>query len=328
MSLITVSSPHSTQGKQTAWVMRQVLYACVPALLCLSYLYGLGSIINVLWCSLLAVFFEALCLRLRHKSLLFYIKDNSALVTGVLLGLALPAFAPWWLSAIGIFVAIVISKHLYGGLGQNPFNPAMIAYALLLISFPVEMTRWPTISLEPSQSFAHFLGLTTHIDRLSGATPLDNFKITHQLLSNSNQWLMINLSFAFGGIYLLVRKIITWHIPVAFLGTLSIISTLFYLLNSTAYAPPLFHLLTGASMMGAFFIATDPVTAPSSNKGRIFYGIGIGLLIYVIRTWGGYPDAVAFSVLLMNLCAPLIDTLYQPRTFGHDVKPVIWKSKP
>lgn len=272
-------------------------------------------------------FFESFCLRLRHKPLLFYIKDYSAVVTGVFLGLALPAFAPWWLSAIGVFVAIVISKHLYGGLGQNPFNPAMIAYALLLISFPVEMTRWPNTTLEPSLSMANFLGQLTNIDHVSGATPLDSFKVSHQLSNNSSQWLMINLSFALGGLYLWVRKIITWHIPVAFLATLTIISTLFYLLNYS-YASPFFHLLTGASMMGAFFIATDPVTAPSSNQGRIIYGIGIGLLVYVIRTWGGYPDAIAFAVLLMNICAPLIDTLYQPRTFGHVAKPVIWKNKP
>lgn len=328
MSLMTVSSPHSTNFNKTGRVMRQVLYACLPALLCLTWLFGLGSLLNVLWCSLLAVAFEAVCLKLRHKPILFFLQDYSAIVTGVLLGLSLPAFAPWWLSVIGVFFAIVISKQLYGGLGQNPFNPAMIAYALLLISFPVEMTRWPTTFISPSVTWLNFLGQSNSIDQLSGATPLDTFKINHQIAANSTQWLFINLSFACGGLYLLARKIISWHIPVAFLASLGLMSAFFYLLNGQQYATPLFHLLTGATMMGAFFIATDPVSAATSNQGRLVYGAGIGLLIYIIRTWGGYPDAVAFAVLLMNLSAPLIDTLLQPRTFGHDVKPVIWKNKP
>lgn len=328
MSFIIASSPHTHHTNQTGRVMRHVLYACLPALLCMGYFWGLGIVFNVMWCCVLAVAIEALCLKLRHKPILFYVRDYSALVTGVLLGSALPAFAPWWLSAIGVFFAIAISKHLYGGLGQNPFNPAMIAYALLLVSFPIEMTRWPTTLIDSHTAWLSFLGQSPHLDQLSGATPLDSFKTSHQITTHHFQWLWINGAFLLGGAYLLAQKIITWHIPSTFLACLTLFATLFYVIDPTMYASPWFHLSTGATMMGAFFIATDPVSAASSPQGRLLYGAGIGTLIYIIRTWGGYPDAVAFAVLLMNLCAPLIDIFVQPRTFGHDTKPITWKNKP
>jgi len=336
----TVSSPHTYQKRNTSQVMRQVCYALLPALLTLTWAFGLGSLLNVLWCVLLAITFEALCLKLRHKPILFFLKDGSAIVTGMLLGLALTPYAPWWLSVIGVLFAIVIAKHLYGGLGQNPFNPAMIAYALLLVSFPVEMTRWPAelLPAPPEFTWQAFTGDFVKVDRISGATPLDAFKTSAQQQAitdnslwnnylNIEGWVAINLAFALGGIYLLARKIITWHIPVAFLASLALLSTLFFAWDNGNYASPLMHLLTGATMMGAFFIATDPVTAPSSHLGRLIYGASIGVLVYVIRTWGGYPDAVAFAVLLLNVATPLIDHLLQPRTFGHDIKPISWREK-
>lgn len=326
MSFITVTSPHQTGQQRTAWVMRQVCYATLPALAALTFSFGIGSIINVLWCVAIALILEAICLKLRNKDVSFYLKDGSAVVTGLLLGLSISPLSPWWLSVIGLIFAIPIAKHLYGGLGQNPFNPAMIAYALLLVSFPVEMTRWPSDVNHINASLHSFLGQTSNIDLMTGATPLDNFK-TNQQMPNSSEWLIINIMFALGGLYLLVRKIITWHIPVSVLACLTVLSTLFFMIDNQHYASPMLHLLTGATMMGAFFIATDPVTAATSNGARLIYGVGIGVLIYIIRTWGGYPDAVAFAVLLMNLAAPMIDHLYQPRTFGHQVNVVKWRNK-
>jgi electron transport complex protein RnfD len=337
MMLSTLSSPHTHPLKNTGQVMRQVCYALCPALLALTWTFGLGSLVNAIWCVLLAVALESACLKLRNKPIAFYLQDGSAVLTGLLLGLSITPLAPWWLGVIGLVFAIPIAKHLYGGLGQNPFNPAMIGYALLLISFPVEMTRWPTHFIAPEHIWQSFTGSSLAIDKLTGATPLDFFKTSaqqHLIKHNTwlgdyldNKWLMINIAFALGGLYLLVRKIITWHIPVAFLGGLAMLSTVFFMFDATQYASPLVHVLTGASMMGAFFIATDPVTAPSANQGRLLYGAMIGALIYIIRTWGGYPDAVAFAVLLMNLAAPLIDTLVKPRTFGHDIKPITWRGK-
>lgn len=329
MSFITVTSPHQIGSQRTTWIMRQVCYATLPALAALTLSFGIGSIINVLWCIALALGLEAICLKLRNKDVVFYVKDGSALVTGLLLGLSISPLSPWWLSVIGLMFAIPIAKHLYGGLGQNPFNPAMIAYALLLVSFPVEMTRWPTGFHDFSATLHSFLAQKKDIDLMTGATPLDNFKTNQQMPHNfyTCQWLIINIMFALGGLYLLARKIITWHIPVSILASLSVLSMLFFMSDSQHYASPMLHLLTGATMIGAFFIATDPVSAATSNGARLLYGVGIGGLIYVIRTWGGYPDAVAFAVLLMNLAAPMLDHLYQPRTFGHQISAVKWRNK-
>ena len=336
MSFITVTSPHQHGQQRTAWVMRQVCYATLPALAALTFSFGIGSIINVLWCVAIALILEGICLKLRKKNLEFYLSDGSAVVTGLLLGLSISPLSPWWLSVIGLIFAIPIAKHLYGGLGQNPFNPAMIAYALLLVSFPVEMTRWPTGMNSIDSTLHIFLDQYGAVDLTTGATPLDNFKTNHHSptltwLANGNidlpESMMVNVMFALGGLYLLAKKIITWHIPVSILACLTVLSTLFFMIDNQHYASPMLHLLTGATMIGAFFIATDPVTAATSNGARLIYGVGIGVLIYIIRTWGGYPDAVAFAVLLMNLAAPMIDHLYQPRTFGHQVSIVKWRNK-
>lgn len=337
MSLITVTSPHATGKTSTGQVMRQVVYAAVPGLLVLTFAFGLGVLVNVLWCIALGLMLEAGCLRARGKPVAFFLKDWSAVVTGLLLGLAIPSTSPWWLSMVGMIFAIPVAKHLYGGLGSNPFNPAMVAYALLLVSFPAEMTRWAAFSTHPSVdvSWLAFLGQTSGLDQLTGATPLDSFRLAARQPLTGNDWFSdriqlagwgyANLAFLLGGLYLMARKIISWHIPVALLATLGTLATVFYLADSAHFASPLFHALSGATMLGAFFIATDPVSASTSRRGQLVYGAGIGALIYIIRTWGGYPDAVAFAVLLMNLAAPTIDHLLQPRTFGHDVRPVKWK---
>lgn len=336
MSLIRVSSPHAIKPVSTGGVMLQVILATLPGLAALTYFFGWGPLINVVFAICLAVLMESAVLLLRKRPLGFYLKDYSAVVTALLLGLALPPFIPWWVTFVGIFVAIVIAKHLYGGLGNNPFNPAMIGYALLLISFPVQMTQWapPAMMVDGGTlSFGQTLGIIFETlplpDAYTMATPLDTVRHSGSLTNTElwassrllneglDAWYIISLAYLLGGIYLLIRRIFTWHIPVAMLGAMFMLSGFFYGIDSSNYSPPLFHLLTGATMLGAFFIATDPVTAATSNKGKLFYGAGIGILIYIIRTWGNYPDAVAFAVLLMNLCAPFLDHYTQPRTYGH-----------
>ena len=321
-------------------IMLQVSYALLPAIAVYSWLFGAAVLVNILLAVLLALGFEALILSLRGRPL-SPLSDGSAILTAVLLALSVPPLAPWWLLAVGVFFAIVIAKHLYGGLGFNPFNPAMIGFAVLLISFPLEMTRWPAAvalvqqPLDLMQTLQWVFGGTLpaglSFDALSGATPLDTLKTRLGLgetlaqihsqqpilgtLGGTN-WQWVNLAILAGGLWLLWRRIISWHIPVALLGSLMLLAGLFHLINPELYATPLFHLFSGAAILGAFFIATDPVTAATSNLGKLWFGAGIGILTYVIRTWGGYPDAIAFAVLLMNMSAPTIDYYTTPRAFG------------
>jgi electron transport complex protein RnfD len=262
-------------------------------------------------------------------------------VTALLLAIALPPGSPWWLVTIGTAFAIVIAKHLYGGLGCNPFNPAMAGYVVLLISFPLEMTRWMapaaagiTATPGPLEAMQASLGLldAARLDALTMATPLDVLRQNQSLLMaelwqrnpqfgrlGGAGWEWVNAGFLAGGIYLLARRIFTWHAPLAMLGALALMAAIFHDGGSAASGgSPLFHLFTGATMFGAFFIVTDPVTSAASNRGRLVFGASIGVLVYLIRHWGSYPDAVAFAVLLMNFAAPLLDHYTQPRTYGHD----------
>ncbi len=341
MAFMKVSSPHATRSGDTGSVMRQVMLACIPGLVALTWFFGPGSLINVVISALFAVVFEALILKLRQRPVGFYLRDCSALVTAVLLGLALPPYCSWWVIATGIFFSIVIAKHLYGGLGYNPFNPAMVGYVVLLISFPVEMTQWasPATLLPEGQHTVSVLSglshvwLDTNIDGYSGATPLDLFKqssglMVDQVYNNNPMfssalfagvgWEWVNLGFLLGGLYLLARRIFTWHAPIAMLVSLALMSIIFYDGGSSdSGGSPLFHLFSGATMLGAFFIVTDPVSSAVSTKGRLYYGAFIGILVYIIRVWGNYPDAVAFAVLLMNFAAPFIDYYTLPRTYGH-----------
>ncbi|WP_415898987.1 electron transport complex subunit RsxD [Neptuniibacter sp. QD48_11] len=342
MALIRTSSPHLHKASSTADVMRLLILATLPGLAAMTFFFGWGTLINVIWACLLAVGFEAAIVKLRKRPLGFYLKDYSAIVTALLLGLALPPFAPWWVTMVGVFVAIVIAKHLYGGLGQNPFNPAMVAYALLLVSFPVQMTSWtePFVLNGPEGSwnvlsFGQTLGVIfgsvdpALIDAYTGATPLDAMRHRSGLTTEEvwrsvpvlsegmGAWHAVSAAYLMGGIFLIYRKVFTIHTPMAVLGSLAVISTLFHIIDPSSFAGPFFHLTAGATMLGAFFIATDPVTSATSNRGKIYFGIGIGVLVYIIRGWGGYPDAIAFAVLLMNLSAPFIDQYTQPRTYGH-----------
>jgi electron transport complex protein RnfD len=331
--MLSKTSPHITAPISVSKLMVTLLLTMIPGFLCLIYFFSWGYLINLILASVTALAVEAAILKVRKRPVLFFLKDSSALVTAALLACALPPLAPWWLTLIGTGIAIIFGKQLFGGLGQNPFNPAMVAYALLLVSLPVYMTtRWANVEhpsglLESLQIIFNLHG--NGFDALTGATPLDTYKQNIVRLTSSDLlvaplfnghwaigWAQVNIAFLAGGLILLWRKIITWHIPVSLLGTLGLMALLFSY-DADTKVPALIHLLSGSTMLAAFFIATDPVSAATSNKGKLVYGAGIGLLIYLIRTWGNYPDATAFAVLLMNFAAPLIDHYTRPRVYGH-----------
>lgn len=336
MSFLSITSPHMNKSnvRSVGWVMTQVIMATFPAILAMTWFFGWGTLINIVLAVSVALLSESLVLKLRKRPVGFYLKDGSAIVTALLLALALPAFAPWWLTTVGVAFAIIVAKHMYGGMGYNPFNPAMVAYALLLVSFPVDMTQWSfpnhSFVLSFSDTFSHIFGLSVAHDGLTSATPLDAMKHSagqtlNELFASKaalqpetfEAYQVISVAFLLGGIYLLARKIYTWHAPVGMLAGMAVIATIFQIVDPDSYAPASFHLLTGATMLGAFFIVTDPVTSATSTKGRLIFGIGVGVLVYLIRAFGNYPDAVAFAVLLMNFASPFLDQYTQPRTYGH-----------
>lgn len=345
------SAPFTHNKQSTSLVMLWVLLAAIPGIAVQIYFFGVGTLFQILLAMLTAILTEAVSIRLREKPIVPVLKDNSAIVTALLLGVSLPPLAPWWLIVLGTFFAITIAKQCYGGLGQNPFNPAMVGYVVLLISFPVHMTNWlpphelQNLSISPLDSLSvifngHTLTgisleqLRTGVDGMSQATPLDSFKtglLTHSVTEVLQQpilqgslagigWQWVNIAYLIGGLIMINRRVISWHIPLSFLGTLAILAVVSYLIDDSRFAPPLVQLLSGATMLGAFFIATDPVTASTTPKGRIIFGVIIGFLVWVIRVFGGYPDAVAFAVLLANITVPLIDYYTQPRAYGHGHK--------
>lgn len=330
------TSPYLLKDASVRRVMLQVCAALLPGIAVYTWLLGPAILIQLSIASLAALLAEGLMLQIRGKPMALFLSDGSALLTAWLIALSFPPLAPWWLIVIGTVFAIVIAKQLYGGLGQNPFNPAMIAFAVCIVSFPALMSQWPNLSLQ--QGFSGQLdiifGLVPHLDALSGATPLDAMKTTlkmgdgtthvTQILANQEifgnfagrGWEWVTAAYLLGGLWLWQRKIISWHIPGAFLAAMFTLSTALWLYNPAQFADPLFHLFSGGAMLGAFFIATDPVSGCTTPRGKLIFGAGAGLLAYIIRVFGGYPDGVAFAVLLMNLCAPLIDLLTQPPIFG------------
>jgi electron transport complex protein RnfD len=321
--------------------MLKVLLALVPGIIAYTWIYGGGILVSLTLATTTAIICEAALLKIRQRPIKPYLIDMSAVVTAWLLALALPPLAPWWLVVVGTFFAIVIAKQLYGGLGYNPFNPAMVGYAVLLISFPLIMTKWPAPLLLAEHPlsfveqlnfiFSNMLPSEIKVDAITSATPLDYLKTQLMLkheVSNINQAPIFGMfgakggevvtgAYLLGGLYLLQQRIISWHLPTAFLAALAIISLTFYAVEPTHFANPMFHLMSGASMLCAFFIITDPVSGPTTPKGKLYFAAGVGVLTYLIRVYGGYPDGVAFAVLLMNMCVPLIDALTQPRVFGY-----------
>ncbi|HWP94119.1 MAG TPA: electron transport complex subunit RsxD [Gammaproteobacteria bacterium] len=344
MEFPTGPAPHVMPPTSVSLVMRRVLYALVPGTVAYVWFFGWGVVFNMVIATAVALACELVMLAARDRPIRPFLTDMSAVVTAVLLGFSLPPLAPWWVTALGSAFAIVFAKHLYGGLGYNVFNPAMAGYAFLLVCFPVEMTTWPRpdLLIEDHYKYGAIESLTIiltgappaglPLDAITSATPLDTVRTglslnrtIAEIRSNplfgdfgGRGWEWIGNWLALGGIWLLYKKVIRWHIPVAMLGSLAACATVFYLIDPGSHGSPGFHIFSGAAILGAFFIATDPVTAATSDKGRLIYGAGIGILTFVIRTWGGYPDGVAFAVLLMNGAAPLIDHFTKPRAYGHE----------
>lgn len=341
-----VSSPHSARINRVDWVMLQVCLALVPGTLALVWYFGWGVLINMALATVFAVSAEALVLMLRGRPVLPAISDYSAVVTALLFALTVPPTLPWWLTLLGMLFAIVIVKQLYGGIGYNPFNPAMAGYVFLLISYPVAMTSWlppdvpellqardlATLSFMDSARliFTGTLPPSLTWDAITAATPLDEMRtlidqgaVIDEIRQSplwgdfgGRGWEWVGNWFLLGGLFLIWRRVITWHIPASFFAGLLIMAALFWFLDPQTHPNPAFHLFSGAAILGAFFIATDPVSACTTRLGQLIYGAAIGALVFVIRTWGGYPDAVAFAVLLLNIAAPMIDYYTQPRVFG------------
>ena len=338
------SAPFLNAQVNVRSIMYQVLYALIPGTLAAIYFFGWGILFNLIIASSICLLSEALVLKLRARPVTASLMDGSALITACLLALALPPLVPWWLTVIASIFAIVIAKQLYGGLGFNLFNPAMVGYIVVMISFPREMTFWtaPLGAVDNWLSFSDTFSIIFHgalpdqasIDSVTMATPMDTLKtqigLENDIESTRNHkvygalfssisgtgWQWINILFLISGLWMIKQKVIDWRIPVSFLLSLSLISNFFAVSDYASYPSALFHLFSGGTMLCAFFIATDPISACTTPKGRWIYGASIGVLVYIIRTWGGYPDGIAFAIVLMNMAVPLLDYYTQPGIYG------------
>jgi electron transport complex protein RnfD len=339
-SFKTGGAPHFQSHSTISGVMLQVIFALTPAIVAHVWYFGPGILVQIILASGFALIFEALMLKVRKQPMKLFLGDFSVILTAILFALCVPPLAPWWIALTGMFFAVVIAKHLYGGLGHNLFNPAMVGYVVALISFPQAMTAW----LPPSPIATEHLGLGDVLitiangqppgglawDAITEATPLDTIRnsiAAGEMASEARRspvfgdfgglgWEWIANWYAIGGLWLLWKRIISWHVPVTMIGSVLMLGTMAFLLDSGSNPAPLQHVFSGALMIGAFFIATDPVSGCVSNRGRLIFGAGVGIITLVIRRWGGYPDGVAFAVLLMNMAAPLIDRFTRPRIFG------------
>lgn len=329
-NLLTVSpSPHSHSNETTRKLMLGVVVALLPALFTSVLYFGQGAVIVTLTSVISCILFEFLIQKFLLRKPLT-ITDGSALVTGILLAFNLPSNIPVFIIIIGSFISIAVAKMTFGGLGNNPFNPALVGRVFMLISFPVQMTSWPV-----PKGFA-----TGYIDAITGATPLaiikeglKNGESIPQLISHIPSTLNMFIgdtggsigevaaaALLIGFIYLLVKKIITWHIPVSIIGSLTIFTTILWLINPEKYAGPVFHILAGGVLLGAIFMATDYVTSPMNPKAMVIYGCGIGIITVIIRVWGAYPEGVSFAILIMNAFVPLLNAYIKPIRFGEEVK--------
>jgi electron transport complex protein RnfD len=309
--------------------MYDVIFAMLPAFAFSVYVFGLGALMVTLIAVLSAVFFEYVITKhlLKREP---DIMDGSAVVTGMLLAFNVPSNLPWWLVILGSFVAIGIGKMSFGGLGNNPFNPALVGRVFLLISFPVQMTTWP----------APFESRMSITDVVTGATPLgfikDGLKNGESLIDlmqdvprhmdfllgmqPGSMGEISGLLLILGFLYLLIRKVITWHIPVIVIGTMFIFSGLLWLGNPDRFIDPLFHILTGGALLGAIFMATDYVTSPMTIRGVVIYSVGIGIITILVRVFGAYPEGISFAILIMNAFVPLLNKYFKPSRFGEKVK--------
>lgn len=338
-----LNSPYLLKPASVQSVMLKVLVALLPGIAAYVWFFGAAILVQLALASATALLAEALMLKLLRKPLLTFITDGSALVTAWLVVLTFPPIAPGWLTVVGVLIAIVVAKHLYGGLGQNPFNPAMVAFCAMIVTYPQLMSQWPGAQAAPFDLMLQaILGGERALDAIVMATPLDTLRT---LLRNPGQdvtvagilaapahavtfgqiggrgveW--VAAGYLLGGLWLLQQRIITWHVPAAFIVTLAAVAGGFALTSPERFAGASFHLFTGGAMLGAFFIATDPVSGCTTPSGKLIFAAGAALLTWIIRTFGAYPDGVAFAILLMNLCVPLIDMHTQPKVFGHKQEP-------
>jgi len=353
MSIVVDKSGPFTHGSNNVQrTMFTVLAALVPATLFNLWLFGWPAIFLFLVTMAACLGCEALCTRIAGGSVDDMLSDGSVMITGWLLALSLPPWAPWWVAVVASVFAVCLAKHAFGGLGQNVFNPAMIGRVVVLVSFPVQMTTFvpakPLFSAD-APGFAESLHVTfgraVSLDNISAASRMGFIKtelskgvpVSHSLpdylLSHHSSASDMLMGFhpgsmgetalpliLLGGLFLLWRKIISWHVPVAMLGTLFILGTVFNAIDPARHADGMYHLLSGASFLGAFFIATDYVTSPVSKSGQLVFGAGVGLLTWIIRTYAGYPEGVAFAILLMNALTPILDQHFRPRVFGRTRK--------
>ncbi len=331
--LITVSpSPHIHSGQSVEKLMYGVVIALVPAFIVSLFFYGIGAIIitgiSIISCILFEYLIQKFLLKTEVR-----IADGSAMVTGLLLAFNLPSNLPWWIIIIGALVSIGIGKMTFGGLGNNPFNPALVGRVFLLISFPVQMTSYPV----PSGMSTPYI---SNIEGFTGPTPLGILKeglkqgtpvaeLMRDLPSHLDLFVgnmggsmgeIAGAALLLGMLYLLIRKIITWHIPVSIIATVFLFTGILYLINPVKNADPLFHILTGGLLLGAIFMATDYVTSPMTPPGMLIYGVGIGLITIIIRVYGAYPEGVSFAILIMNGFVPLLNRYIKPKRFGEEVK--------
>ena len=319
-----LSAPHAHEGLTIRSVMFKVNFALAPAALLGVLQFGMPALFMMLTCLFSAVICEVICLKLNPQGS-GEANDGSAILTALLLAMSLPPHAPLWMAALGSMIAVVFGKQLYGGLGQNLFNPAMLARVVLLIAFPVQMTHW----IEPT-AFYDGVFYKMSIDGISGATTLGHFKESGKLsfdltqhflgMSKGSMGETSAILLALGGLWLMQQKIFTWHAPLATLLGCLIPGTIHWFLSAGSIATPLAQLTSGGLLLGAFFIVTDPVTTPSSSKGKLIYGAMTGFLVYIIRSFGNFPEGVAFAVLLMNAATPLIDNYTRPKAYGYQAR--------
>ena len=333
MNILKISgSPHVHTDASVKQLMYGVVYAMIPALLVSIYFFGLGAVKVILMSVVACMLVEYLLQKYVLKTAIT-ITDGSALITGILLAFNVPANLPLYIVLIGAIVSIGIAKTSFGGLGKNLFNPALVGRVFLPISFPVQMTSWPVAR--------PIFGGGAITDAITGPTPLGIMKeglamgktvqdIMPEIPNYVNQLMtgyqggslgeVSALALILGAIYMFYRKIITWHTPTAYLGSVVIFSGILWLVDPTKYVDPMFHLLTGGMMLGVFYMATDMVTSPMSPKGQLLFGAGAGILTILIRVFGAYPEGVSFAILIMNAFVPLIDRGFKPKRFGEVVK--------
>ncbi|MBN8442700.1 MAG: RnfABCDGE type electron transport complex subunit D [Thauera sp.] len=328
-----IHSPYIRKPASVQRVMGTVLLALVPGIAAYVWQFGAGILVNLALASLTAIAVEAAVMRLRARPIGIAIGDLSAVLTAWLLALSLPPIVPWWITVLGVVVAIGAVKHLYGGLGQNPFNPAMVGFCVLIVAYPALMSQWPAAGqLDFATQLTLILGGARELDGMTAATALDSLRtglrggsgVDAVLaqgaafgVAGGKGWEWVAAGYALGGLFLLATRTITWHMPVAFIAALTAISGAFWLADPAQHASPLFHLASGGAMLAAFFIVTDPVSGATTPRGKLLFAASIALIAWLIRSFGAYPDGLAFGVLLMNICAPLLDMKTQPVVFGH-----------